>query len=89
MTSMPIIDDHMVDLFRRTRKRRASYRPAQGGRAVAGAQRVVPQADIFCPRVGERCRHPNGALGWCHPGNKCKQDVFPGYELPPPSSFFF
>jgi hypothetical protein len=83
MTSMPVFDDRKVDLFRRTGKRRASSRSNRG--SVTGrSANVVLQGDIFCPVVGERCRHPNGALGFCHPGHICMQDPLPGHSLPPP-----
>ena len=82
MTSMPIIDDRMVDLFRRTGKRRASYRPAHGGRATAAAQRVVPQRSGGCRRVNDLCRGPNGAIGVCDRNLDCVMDISDDFELP-------
>jgi len=75
MTSMPIIDDRMVDLFRRTGKRRASYRSAQGGRATAAVQRVVLQRSGGCRRVNDFCRGPNGAIGVCDTNLDCVMDI--------------
>jgi hypothetical protein len=82
MSLMPAIDDRMVGLFRRTGKRRASFRSDRGVSVARGSANVVLQGDIFCPVVGERCRHPNGALGWCFPDHICRQNPFPGHHLP-------
>jgi hypothetical protein len=75
MTSMPVIDDRMVDLFRRTGKRRASFRPAQGGRAAAAAQRVALQRSGGCMHVNDACRGPNGAIGVCDINLDCVMDI--------------
>jgi hypothetical protein len=53
MTSMPTIDDRMVVQFRRTGRRRASYRLDRGGRLSIGSARVVPQRE--CSFVGQAC----------------------------------
>jgi hypothetical protein len=82
MTSMPIIDDRMVDLFRRTGKRRASYRPAQGRRAMAAAQRVVLQRSGGCRRVHDPCRGPNGAIGICDTNLDCVMPISDDFGLP-------
>ncbi len=73
MSSMPIIDDRMVDLFRRTGKRRASYRSAQGGRAAAAAQRVVLQRSCSIPNT--LCITDHGAQGICGQDHICR--IFP------------
>jgi hypothetical protein len=77
MTSMPIFDDRNIDLFRRTGKRRASFRPAQGGRP-ARAQRVALQRSGGCQRVNDFCRGPNGAIGVCDTNLDCVMDVGDG-----------
>jgi hypothetical protein len=74
MTSMPIIDDRMVDLFRRTGKRRASYRSA---RTAAGAQRVFPQGVTKCSGHGTFCMTNEGNPGKCFNGI-CHITAFPG-----------
>jgi hypothetical protein len=78
MTSMPIIDDRTVDLFRRTGKRRASYRPAQGGRAAAAAQRVVLQRDSDCFQPGQSCDcdATGRCAGRCNSQLTCVVDPF-------------
>lgn len=43
MTTMPRINDRMVEEFRRTGKRRASYLMAQGSRVVSQSSGVVQQ----------------------------------------------
>jgi hypothetical protein len=74
MSSMPIIDDRMVDLFRRTGKRRASFRPAQGGRR-GGPQRVFLQV-TKCSGDGF-CITKEGNPGRCINGI-CIKTPFPG-----------
>lgn len=81
MSSMPIIDDRMVDLFRRTGKRRASYRSAPGGRLLAGAQRVLLQGSARCSIHGQLCIDENGAIGKCVHG-VCMKNSFPGGSGP-------
>jgi hypothetical protein len=81
MTSMPTIDDRMVVLFRRTGKRRASYRLDRSGRLAGG--RVAPQRSSGCTFVNQRCVLPNGALGICDRHLVCQEDPFPGgFSLP-------
>jgi hypothetical protein len=82
MTTMPIVDDSMVDLFRRTGKRRSSYRSVQGGRATAAAQRVVLQRSGGCRRVNDLCRGPNGAIGVCDRNLDCVMDIDDDFVLP-------
>jgi hypothetical protein len=77
MSSMPIIDDRMVDLFRRTGKRRASYRSAPGGRAAAGAQHVFLQGVTKCSGHGTFCVTNEGNPGKCFNGI-CMITAFPG-----------
>jgi hypothetical protein len=77
MSTMPVIDDHMVALFRRTGSRRGSYQPHRSNRTTRNGANVVLQGHVFCPVVGALCRHPNGALGFCHPDHICRQDPFP------------
>jgi len=48
MTSMPTINDRMVDEFRRTGKQRASYSMARSGHSVVSRSRVVPQQEADC-----------------------------------------
>jgi len=82
MSLMPTIDDRMVVQFRRTGKRRASYRPARGGRVVAAAQHVVLQRSPGCRFVNQPCRAPNGAIGICDHRLNCVMDPFDDFELP-------
>ena len=83
MTSMPTSDDLMFALFRRTAKRRSSYRPAQSSRATAAAQRVVLQRSGGCRRVNDFCRGPNGAIGVCDRNLDCVMDIDDGdFRLP-------
>ena len=51
MTTMPIIEDRMVEEFRRTGKRRTSYSNNRGGRVVRQSARVVQQA-VHCAPCG-------------------------------------
>ena len=78
MNFMPIIDDHMIALFRRTGKRRGSYRPVQGGGMVDAAQCVVPQRSGRCRRVNDFCIGPNGAIGVCDRNLECVMDIDDG-----------
>ncbi|HEV7410347.1 MAG TPA: hypothetical protein VGO01_17850 [Bradyrhizobium sp.] len=78
MTTMPVIDDRKVDLFRRTGKRRASYRPAQGGRAAAAAQRVLLQRSPGCFSFGQPCKNSKGQPGFCDADLDCILDFNPG-----------
>jgi len=43
ITTMPVITDQMIDKFRRTGKRRASYVKGRDSRLVSNDSRVVPQ----------------------------------------------
>jgi hypothetical protein len=45
MAMMPAIDDDMVELFRQTGRRRASYSNSQGTRSNSSVPRVVQQAN--------------------------------------------
>ena len=82
MSLMPTIDDSMVVQFRRTGKRRASYRPVRGGRATAAAQRVVLQRSGGCRRVHDPCRGPNGAIGICDTNLDCVMPISDDFGLP-------
>lgn len=76
MTSMPKITDRMVVEFRRTGRRRASYRSAQAGRA-----RVVLQRSGGCRREGDPCRcNPvtGFCAGFCDARLDCINDPFVG-----------
>jgi hypothetical protein len=71
MTTMPIITDEMVDKFRRTGKRRASYVTGRGNRLAPGDSRVVPQTwQAVCPNGPADNGRPcgPGGLGTCHNG---------------------
>jgi hypothetical protein len=78
MTSMPSSDDRLLASFQRTAKRRASYRPAQGGRVVAGAQRVLLQRTPGCSFVHQGCITKRGEVGICDDHLNCMADPFPG-----------
>jgi hypothetical protein len=78
MTLMPIIEDRMVALFRRTGKRHTSYRSAQSGRVVAAAQRVVMQRSPGCSFVNQGCITKRGEVGICDGHLNCIVDPFPG-----------
>jgi hypothetical protein len=82
MTTMPIIDDRMVDLFRRTGKPRSSYRSVQAGSATAPAQRVLLQRSGGCRRVNDFCIGPNGAIGVCDRNLDCVMDFDDDFRLP-------
>jgi len=76
MTSMPTINDRMVDEFRRTGKRRASYLRTRSSRSVRSASRVVPQQSDECMHkpVGAACGcNPTTGmcLGECGPDHQC------------------
>lgn len=62
MTTMPIITDEMVDRFRRTGTRRASYVIGRAGRLAGSGSRVIPQQGV-CPNGtaddGKPCPGPN------------------------------
>jgi hypothetical protein len=77
MSSMPMMDDRMVQLFRRTGKRRASYRTARSARLLGEVQRVVPQAGTACSFDGQFCLTPSGHPGKCVSG-RCIATAFPG-----------
>lgn len=82
MTFMPIIDDHMLALFRRTGKRRGSYRQARSGRVMAGGTRVTLQSSVRCP-FGQTCFTPRGEVGICDERGHCIVDPFPGgFQIP-------
>jgi hypothetical protein len=79
MTFMPIIDDHMLAAFRRTGKRRGSYRQLRsGGRVMAGGAHVVPQRSPGCAFVGQFCRNSKGQPGSCDANLNCILDWNPG-----------
>jgi hypothetical protein len=73
MTTMPIIDDRMVDQFRRTGKRRSSYRSV-----TAVAQRVVLQRSPQCHVFDQDCFGRHGEPGRCDEKLDCIIDPFPG-----------
>jgi hypothetical protein len=79
MTSMPTIDDGMVALFRRTGKRRGSYR--SGGMA-GGEARVVPQQGSWCRNIGKPCITDTGAKGFCDNDHLCSVNVFRNHTFP-------
>lgn len=78
MTSMPTIDDRMVVLFRRTGKRRASYRLDRSGRLAGGNARVVPQRSPGCAFRGQACVTARGEPGECDAHLNCVAVPFPG-----------
>ena len=81
MTSMPTIDDRMVVLFRRTGKRRASYRLDRSGRLADGGPLVVPQRSPDCVSFGAACRcNPatGHCAGTCDQNLNCINNPFPG-----------
>jgi hypothetical protein len=78
MTSMPASDDRLFALFRRSGKRRASYRSKQGGRVLAGGAHVVPQRSPGCAFTGQFCRNSNGQPGSCDGNLNCILDWNPG-----------
>jgi len=80
MTSMPIIDDRMVALLRRTGKRRASYRTGRSGGPASDGPRVALQRDAECTRVGApcRCNPATGVCGTCDKSLNCIVDFNPG-----------
>jgi hypothetical protein len=83
MTSMPIIDDRMVDLFRRTGKRRGSYRSNRSGRLVRDHAHVVLQRNLGCSFPGQDCITSRGEVGICDGRLHCMVDPFPGgFGLP-------
>jgi hypothetical protein len=70
MTSMPIITDQMVEDFRRTGKRRASYSTSRSSRLLSRGSRVVPQQQNPCigkhgVQCGDSCPFPDM---WCCDG---------------------
>ena len=75
MATMPAIDDDMVDLFRRTGKRRTRYSTLASTRAMRAEARVVPQA-LHCPPgdvlVSKPCNGNAVTQYWCasDPGHK-------------------
>jgi hypothetical protein len=78
MTSMPTIDDRMVVLFRRTGKRRASYRSDRSGRFAGGETHVVLQRSPRCKFHGQGCITRSGAIGICDENLDCIIDFNPG-----------
>jgi hypothetical protein len=60
MTTMPTIDDHLVNEFRRTGKRWSAYSTNGRSRLVSGSSRVVPQ-EADCSRA------PPGTICWVGP----------------------
>jgi hypothetical protein len=86
MTSMPTIDDRMVVLFRRTGKRRASYRLDRGGSVAGGKLRVVPQRSLGCATVNAPCGcNPvtGHCIGRCDPQLNCVPTPSGGGVLTP------
>jgi len=83
MTARTTIDDRMVAFFRRTGKRRASFRPALAGPVAApAAQPVALQRSGGCRHVHDLCRGPNGAIGVCDNHLDCVMPFSDGFELP-------
>jgi hypothetical protein len=78
MTSMPKSDDRLLASFRRSGKRRSSYRAAQSDRATAAMQRVMLQRSHGCSFAGQGCITPRGEVGICDGHLKCIVDPFPG-----------
>jgi hypothetical protein len=78
MTSMPVFDDRTVDLFRRTGKRRASFRPDRSGRSVRDRAHVVLQRSPGCSFPSQGCVTPRGEVGRCDGSLNCIADPFPG-----------
>jgi hypothetical protein len=78
MTSMPIINDQMVVLFRRTGKRRGSYRSDAGVRLAGGGPRVVLQRSPGCRFHGQACTTQHGDRGECDENLFCVAVPFPG-----------
>ena len=76
MTSMPKINDQMVVRFRRTGRRRASFRPVQGGRA-----RVVLQKFARCSNFGGECTTEHGARGICFDDGICRINPVDDHNL--------
>ena len=80
MATMPVIDDNMVDLFRRTGRRRARYSAQRRGVAV-GRGRVMPQRSPDCVSFGVACRcNPatGHCAGICDQNLNCINNPFPG-----------
>jgi hypothetical protein len=75
MSLMPIIDDRMVGLFRRTGKRRASYRSERSGRL---ATHVALQHSPGCEFPSQGCFTHRGEVGRCDGHLNCIADPFPG-----------
>jgi hypothetical protein len=69
MTTMPIVTDEMVNKFRRTGTRRASYVTGRGSRLASERSRVVPQ-QIYCPNGPADNDKPcgPGGVGTCRNG---------------------
>jgi hypothetical protein len=73
MSTMPVIDNDMIDLFRRMGKRRGTYRAT-----TAATQRVTLQRSKQCRFVGQRCFGSHGELAICDQNLDCIIDPFPG-----------
>ena len=65
MTTMPRINDRMVEEFRRTGKRRASYSTPRGSRAASQTSRVVQQAAVLTCYPYDLSDCPPGAITTC------------------------
>jgi len=78
MTSMPTINDHMVVLFRRTGKRRGSYR---SGRFAGSDPRVVLQRSPGCTVRGQGCVTARGEAGVCDENLFCMANPFPSGDF--------
>lgn len=73
MSTMPVIDNDMIDLFRRMGKRRGTYRGAAMAR-----QRVELQRSCGCRRVNDFCVCPNGNRGVCDRDLDCVMPIDDG-----------
>jgi len=69
MTTMPQINDRMVEEFRRTGKRGASYSKARGSRVVSQSSRVVQQAAALRCYPYDLNDCPPGAITTCFDAN--------------------
>jgi hypothetical protein len=82
MTSTPTSDDCLLASFRRTGKRRASYRQVRNGGVAAGGQQVMLQRSPRCQFPNDDCRTARGELGTCKRARNgrlvCVVDPVPG-----------
>jgi len=67
MTSMPTVNDRMVDEFRRTGKRQTSYSTGRSSRLASSSSRVVLQSECNGPSDNGKSCGPRG-LGTCRDG---------------------